>query len=838
MVKHSRIMIAVLLIILLAATYPSIAAKSLLSSNNVDSFDSTGLPVLLPITEPGIGILSKIDPAVRNQLLNNGKGTFIVILQNSVINGKGTPLIVSRILKTHASISQLSVKQTVVENGGRVIRSFWIINSLLVEGTYKTALALARMPAVKAIIPNFKVDALAVKPSATVQATASVSSWGIYKIQADRVWSEYGDTGQGVRVAVLDTGVDISHPALQGKMFTTSPGNPYYPGGWIEFNSSGSPVCSQPHDTDKHGTHTSGTVLGGDGSNIVIGVAPGAKLMHALVLPGGSGSFASVLAGIEWAVSPYDCNGNPTYAPAHIISMSLGADGYYGDYLLNAIKAALQANIIVVAAIGNAGQGTSSNPGNIWGVIGVGATDQNDRVASFSSGEVVHYQSIPSSWPFYDTYPSSYIKPDVSAPGVGITSSVPGGGYQAFDGTSMATPHVAGTVALILSALGWTNWNVTDTPEKIYEALTKTAVDKGKPGQDTKYGYGRIDAYQAVTYALQNYGGGAPSPHPQNGTISGYVTDASTGNPIANAAVSVSGVGTVYTDSQGYYSVSVQPGTYTVTASAQGYNSQSKNVTVNSGQNVQVDFSLQPVQTSGRKVAVIGDIYGEIVNLLENNGYTVVSYTSVPSFLNSPDTSVAVVVVDHWDASNKNYVPAATDVINFLQYLDNHDIGLVALDGAYEGNGTFGNILYTYNAQVEAAGYPAPDTRTYGYDYDTYVAVYVPNSSLSHPLFNGIDGSYYLADTSNSYYADYVYVSFTDDQGVSVLADIALRGFFGWYIEDATVATYDPPGPEKWVFLFSSSDGYWMRYNTPGQDGVYNQYHHQLLLNAVSYAMP
>ena len=835
-----KALMALALVMLFTAVFFALPIHAMTQSYSVMPIDSSGMPI---ISEPGFtdtAALSKIDPKLWKTLPYE-KQTFIVILQNAMISGKGTPKLVSKTLKTHATITQADVKKVILANGGKIIRSFWITNAILVEGTYKTALAVAKLPNVVAVIPNFQVKALPFKPSAQVQATATVESWGIYKIGADQVWSQYGVKGEGVRVAVLDTGVDISHPALQGKLFTVSPGDPYYPGGWIEFDSNGNPVCSQPHDTDQHGTHVSGTVLGGDGVNIVIGVAPAAKLMHALVLPQGSGSFASVLAGIEWAVSPYDCNGNPTNAPAHVISMSLGADGYYGDYLLNAIKAALEANIVVVAAIGNAGQGTSSNPGNIWGVIGVGATDQNDVVASFSSGETVNYQSIPSTWPFYDTYPSSYIKPDVSAPGVSIVSSVPGGGYQAFDGTSMATPHVSGTVALILSALGWTHWNVTDTPEKIYEALINTAVDLGPAGQDTQYGYGRIDAYQAVTYALQNYGGGgAPSPSPQptptNGTIFGYVTDASTGQPIANAAVTVEGVGTVYTDTQGYYEISVQPGTYTVTAQASGYYSQSQNVTVDSGQSVQVDFQLQPVQTTVKKVAVIGDIYGEIANLLSSNGYTVVTYTSVDQFLSNPDPAVKVVVVDHWDASNKSYQPTATELVNFLRYLDNNDIGLVALDGAYEGAGTMGNILYTYNAQVEAAGYPAPDTRNYGYTWDTYVAVYVPDAT--HPLFNGISGSYYLADTSRSTYADYVYVSFTDDTGVSVLAEIAVRGWFSWYIKGATVAVYDAPGLEQWVFLFSSSDGYWMRYNTPGADGVYSQEHHQLLVNAVAYAMP
>lgn len=785
------------------------------------------------LIQGSLQVAKKVDTQVIQDLSDDGKATFFVILDQQPIQAND-PYTFTKLAQTYTKISQASITQLIASNNGKVLRSFWIINAVLVEGDAKLVAALAKLPQVKAIIPNFPVHALDLEQEATtITPQATVEDWGIYKIGADQVWSTYNDMGQGVRVAVLDTGVDISHPALQGKMFTVNPSDPNYPGGWIEFDSNGNPVCSQPHDTDQHGTHVSGTVLGGDGVDIVIGVAPQAQLMHALVLPSGSGSFASVLAGIEWAVSPYDCNGNPTNAPAHVISMSLGASGYYGDYLLDAVSAALQANIIIVAAIGNEGQGTSSNPGNIWGVIGVGATDQNDVVAYFSSGEVVNYQSIPSSWPFYDTYPSSYIKPDVSAPGVSIVSSVPGGGYSAFDGTSMATPHVAGTVALVLSALGWTNWDVPDTPEKIYEALINTAVDLGSQGQDTEYGYGRIDAYAAVTYALQNYGGGQ---QPSQGVLYGYVTDASTGAPIAGALVQVEGVTSVYTDSQGYYEVTLSPGTYQVTASASGYQSQTQTATIQDGAQTRLDFQLQPVPTTTPKVAVIGDPYGEISTLLEQAGFTVVTYTSVPDYMANPDPAVKVVVVDHWDASNTDLTPSSTELVNFLKYLDSNDIGLVALDGAYEGSGTMGLIMYNYNSDVEAAGYAAPDTRSYGYTYDTYVAVYIPDTT--NPIFDGISGSYYLADTSQSSYADYVYADFSDDTGVTILAYTAVKSWWNWYVKGPILAVYDAPGQESWVFIFQGVDGYWMRYNTPGADGLYSQSHHQLLINAVSYAMP
>ncbi|MCE4625548.1 MAG: S8 family serine peptidase [Desulfurococcales archaeon] len=792
---------------------------------------------------------SKIDPAVLQDLLDDGKATFMVIMTNAPSGyASNNPFSIASYLREYASYYQAQTVPLVLATGGKVLRQFWIENAELVEGSLLTALALAKLPFVKAIVPNFEVHALDLgrgpQPLVALDDVApqSVSSWGIYKIKAPDVWSQYGDRGQGIRVAVLDTGVDISHPALQGKMFTVNPSDSRYPGGWIEFDSNGNAKCSTPHDSGEHGTHVSGTVLGGDGQNIAIGVAPDAKLMHALVLPGGSGSFASVLAGIEWAVSPYDCNGNPTNAPAHVISMSLGASGYYGDYLLDAIKNALQANIVVVAAIGNEGQGTSSNPGNIWGVIGVGATDQNDNHASFSSGEVVNWNNPPSSWPFYGYYPSQYIKPDVSAPGVSITSSVPGGGYASWDGTSMATPHVAGTVALILSALGWTDWSVQDTPEKVYEALINTAVDLGQSGQDTEYGYGRIDAYEAVTYALNHYGGGGGGggggnePQPQPGKIYGYVYSQATGQAIAGAVVTVEGVGSTTTDSNGYYEITVNPGTYTVKAEADGYYSQTKNVTVGDGQQVKVDFALQPIPQNGEKVAVIGDTAGNIVQYLQQKGYTVVAYQSVTSFLSHADSDIKVVVVNYWDGSDHDKMPSKDELLQFLSYIDSHNIGLVALDGAYEGKGTMGYILYHYNKAVEQAGYAAPDSRDYGYTYDTYVAVYVVDSS--HPIYNGIDGHYYLVDTSNSQYADYVYVDFNDDSGVQVLGKIAVYTWWGWTIKGATIAVYDAPGPENWVFLFSGLDGYWLQYLQPGADGEYSQQSHLVLSNAIEVASP
>jgi subtilisin family serine protease len=478
-------------------------------------------------------------------------------------------------LKNWADYTQKNLINLILSEGGVVLNKFWLDNVVLARVPVGVISKIASLPEVVRIFENFEVHVIEpVTREATDVKSDQVSSWGIFKIRAPEAWA-LGYTGQGVRIAVLDTGVDITHPALAGKMLTLDPTSPYYPGGWMEFDGAGNPVLSTPHDTYGHGTHCSGTALGGDTSNILIGVAPGATLMHGLVLPGGSGTFAQVLAGMQWTVEPFyidPATGQIVYTglPAHVVSMSFGANEYYGNDLLPAVEAMLLTNIVPVAAIGNSGPGTAGNPGNIWGVFGVGATDINDNVASWSSGKIVTWPSPPPTWPFFDMYPSTYVKPDVSAPGVDITSAVPGGGYEAWSGTSMATPHVAGTVALMLQAAGWLQHDVPDTPEQIYLMLNSTAIDFGDPGQDIRYGWGRIDAYEAVRKAME---------FAKKSGVEGFVLDSVTSEPIPWASVTVLEIGRTFpVNASGYYRIPLDPGIYTLMFSAWGY--ESVNVTV------------------------------------------------------------------------------------------------------------------------------------------------------------------------------------------------------------------------------------------------------------------
>jgi hypothetical protein len=337
-------------------------------------------------------------------------------------------------------------------------------------------------------------------------------------------------------------------------MVTDDPADPNFPGGWMEFNSSGGRVASAPHDSAVHGTHVSGTIHGGAASGTAIGVAPGAELMHGLVIPGGGGSFAQVAAGMQWAMAPTDAAGNPAGEPADIVNMSLGGNGFHEE-MIQPTRAMRAAGIFPAFAIGNnCGTSATASPGNVFESVAVGATDSSDNVASFSCGGVVRksqWTDPPAQWP------DSYVKPNVSAPGVDVFSADPNGTYRTASGTSMATPHTAGTVALMLSAAGGL------TVDDVQRVLGDTAFwdDRyaGAP-PDTRFGSGRINAYEATAFVALNSG------------VQGTVTVATTGDPITGATVTVEPGGrTLTTGPDGGFTARLTPGTYTLTASAFGY---------------------------------------------------------------------------------------------------------------------------------------------------------------------------------------------------------------------------------------------------------------------------
>jgi subtilisin family serine protease len=322
------------------------------------------------------------------------------------------------------------------------------------------------------------------KPLKQEETETLCSTWGLRKVGVLSTWGAYGAYGKGTLIGLLDTGVDASHPDLKGKVKH-----------WAEFDPFGNHVPSKPHDSDEHGTHCAGTLVGGSESGRYIGVAPDARLAAALVLDGeNGGTDAQVLKGIDWALEQ----------GVDVISLSLGGlviDAETPPTYTQAILTCLEAGVPVVAAIGNEGHQTSGSPGNDLFAMSVGATDPEDRPAGFSGGRT---QIIRES-EFIDdeSLPLPYAKPDLSAPGVAIYSSVPGGNWKAFSGTSMATPHVAASIALLLSATGIRHKEAGERRASLVQDLIIGSVeDLGESGQDHRFGFGRLDVLRAVDYAF------------------------------------------------------------------------------------------------------------------------------------------------------------------------------------------------------------------------------------------------------------------------------------------------------------------------------------------------
>jgi len=252
---------------------------------------------------------------------------------------------------------------------------------------------------------------------ASASIARNTTTWGIDKLEIPKLWAA-GLRGDGIRVGHLDTGVDGTHPALRNAI-----------GGFMFVDMDGFAVPGRPAtDTEDHGTHTAGTICGRPVGGRAIGVAPAAKLFSATVIERGN-VVARILTGLDWAASQ----------GIKVLSMSLGLRGFRDDFreLMSTIRGL---GILPVIAVGNEGPGTSRSPGNYDIVMSVGACDSAVQVPDFSSSEMF-------------ARPLDPIVPDIVAPGVDVISAKPGGGFQSMDGSSMATPHIAGLAALLWQAM-------------------------------------------------------------------------------------------------------------------------------------------------------------------------------------------------------------------------------------------------------------------------------------------------------------------------------------------------------------------------------------------------
>ena len=479
---------------------------------------------------------------------------------------RGNP---ARVLSTLHETSQRSQRSvltlvTQLKALGQVteVQNFWIINGLSITGTKKAILTLASNDTIAWIRESKTITIPPAEIAPRILAGPMAVEWNISKINVPQVWSTFGFRGEGITVASIDTGVDANHPDLAGRMGQIGNGGL----GWFDAVNG----QSSPYDDIGHGTHVTGTMVGGNRGGTDIGIVPNAHYYMAKAFAPEEGSEVDITEAAQWMMDP-DANPATDDFP-DIINNSWGGENPNNTWFESIYQSWEAMGIFSAFSAGNSGSAnTISDPAGYPEVLAVGATTREDELAPFSSPGPVYWQEHAGLNP-----PSrTVIKPDVSAPGASIRSSIPGGGYESWNGTSMATPHVNGTAALMLQAAP------SLTPAEIKNILCSTAVDLGDSGKDNNFGCGRIDAFEAVRLVATG------------GTLTGAVTDDGIG--LAGVTVEVVGDVTTTTDNNGNYTVMVAAGTYTVHASKIGYLPQEVNdVVITEGETTTLDFVLEP----------------------------------------------------------------------------------------------------------------------------------------------------------------------------------------------------------------------------------------------------
>jgi len=411
-------------------------------------------------------------------------------------------------LQDHAEKSQKALRE-MLDSQGIIYQPLKIVNGLLVHGTADTLQKLAALQDVALIqanrvvyLPQRKLPlwpaqnafqaAFQAATLANCKADNRNICWHVRKVNADRVWNEFGVTGQGIIVANIDSGVDYTQPALINS-YRGNRGKGQFEHNYNWYDAVESSL--EPIDTlySSHGTSTMSMMVGrGDGSAEMpaIGVAPGARWIAARACNSGTCRTSDLLKAAEWLLAPTDLAGNypqPSLRP-HIINNSWAQEG--GDLSYTKVIAAWRAaGIFPVFANGNDGTtkcGTALSPADYSNVIGVGATDENNKIASFSS---------------IGPTKSGLTKPDLVAPGKGVVAATMGTEkYKSEDGTSFAAPLVAGAVALLWAANPALSGNYATT----YDLLTKNSL----PITDTAFNSTSYEKCSAAKTPNNIYGSG------------------------------------------------------------------------------------------------------------------------------------------------------------------------------------------------------------------------------------------------------------------------------------------------------------------------------------------
>lgn len=420
---------------------------------------------------------------------------------------------------------------------GVAYQSFWVANMVWVRGDLNVVQAMAQRDDVAHIYANPTVKLDMPTPEQIAEDNANLENtvnlvqaieWNITKIGAPLVWAA-GNIGQGAVIGGQDTGYDWTHPAIKGKYrgWNGTTANHNY--NWHDaIHTTGSSCGANspvPCDDNGHGTHTMGTMVGDDGGSNQIGVAPGAKWIGCRNMNAGNGTPATYSECYQWFVAPTDLNNqnpDPSKAP-DVINNSWSCPASEGctdpNVMLTVVQNLRAAGIVSAHAASNAGPSCSTvaDPATIYAEsFSVGSTTSTDAISGFSSRGPVTSDG------------SNRRKPDVSAPGSSVRSSIPGGGYSTLSGTSMAAPHVAGLVGLLVAA----NPSLAGHVDEIEHIIEQTAVhftttqgcggDGSATVPNNVFGWGRIDANAAFLLAwhpLSLQTTATPNPVPAGTTL-------------------------------------------------------------------------------------------------------------------------------------------------------------------------------------------------------------------------------------------------------------------------------------------------------------------------------
>ncbi len=493
------------------ARLPSLAARSA---------GSSVLAILLAMTglmSPGMAgpVDTKLDLSIQEKAPGD-KVYFLVSLQSqadlSMVRGGDRHQAIYGALRQVAAASQGPILR-LLQAEGIPHRAFFITNVISVTGSA----GLAQELAARDDVAHVYLDATSKLQSPKVAPRTRATTWNLDLIGAPALWAR-GFRGEGVVIGGQDTGYDYLHPALLKHYRGYAPGGIYHNYNWHDAIHSGGGICGPdspvPCDDYGHGTHTMGIMVGDDGAGSQIGVAPGARYIGCRNMDQGVGSVSTYTECFQWFLAPTDLSGNnpdPTKAP-DIINNSwvcLSSEGCTTpDILKQVVENVRAAGILVVASAGNDGPACSTvtDPPAIYAAaFSVGATDATDLIADFSSRGPVVVDS------------SGRMKPDVSAPGVSITSSFPGGGYQSMSGTSMAGPHVAGLAALLASQNPFLKGKPDLLEQRIRETVRPLGASQSCGGlpsgsvPNNVYGFGRIQGADPLDSILAGLGGGQPS---------------------------------------------------------------------------------------------------------------------------------------------------------------------------------------------------------------------------------------------------------------------------------------------------------------------------------------